>query len=87
MGMTFPTFVSLYYKEEHRHTITYVHACILHFSITVTYPALRVTLVPEPKGGATPTLDAAPVYPQCKMAIYANSGILIQCNHTNVQIK
>lgn len=53
MGMTFPTFVSLYYKEEHRHAITYVHAFILHFS-TMTYPALRVTLVPEPKGGATP---------------------------------
>lgn len=33
------------------------------------------------------TLDAAPVYPQCKMAIYANSGIPIQCNHTNVQMK
>lgn len=54
MGMTFPTFVSLYYKEEHRHAITYVHAFILHFSTTMTYPALRVTLVPEPKGGATP---------------------------------
>lgn len=49
MGMTFPTFVSLYYKGY--------------------------------------TLDAAPVYPQWKMAIYANAGILIQCNHTNVQIK
>lgn len=53
MGMTFPTFVSLYYKEEHRHAITYVHAFILHFS-TMTYPALRVTLVPEPKAGLHP---------------------------------
>lgn len=61
MGMTFPTFVSLYYKEQHRHAITYVHAFILHFSI-MTFPALREHWCLSQRRGYT--LDAAPVYPQ-----------------------